>query len=144
MIIHATISQFVGTPISWMTMRIPSAVQALLVLCVKSVLSQNVQPSVTTLESHPAKRSSGIISLPQGSDWCRGNATIWIAGHQNTVVDTPNCFDGSGWTQPRIANMDIIDDLNKVDGPRTVLDRHDCGALDINGGKGELGFDSLL
>lgn len=92
----------------------------------------NRQPRVTTLERQPAKRSAGIISMPEGSPWCNNQPTIFIPGHQNTVFDTPNCFIDGRWQKPLIAKLDIIDELNAEDGPMFVLDRHECAAMDIN------------
>lgn len=54
-----------------------------------------------------------------------------MAGHQNTLVDSPHCLINGTWQTPHIAELDLVDDLNIKDDP-TVIDRHDCGALDIN------------
>ena len=77
--------------------------------------------NIITLEGHPSRQSAGIISLPDGSPWCKGNATIWIAGHQNTNVDTPYCYDGNSWSRrPDIAAMDLLDFLNSKDDPYVI------------------------
>ena len=36
---------------------------------------ESFQPEVTTLESLPSRKSSGIITLPEGSPWCDGKPT---------------------------------------------------------------------
>ena len=89
------------------------------------------QPNVTTLERSPARRASGVITLPRGSPWCQGQPTIWIPGHKDYVLDRPVCkgIDGK-WRPSQTAVMDIVDDLNRVD--NNVIDRHDCGVIDAN------------
>lgn len=73
------------------------------------------------------------MALPNGSPWCGpgNNPAIWVAGHQNTLVDTPYCYVNGTWQTPHIANLDLNDKFNIRDDPH-VIDRHDCGALDIN------------
>ena len=44
---------------------------------------KSLQPRrIITLESQPARRASGVVSLPEGSPWCRGNPTILLPGHK--------------------------------------------------------------
>jgi hypothetical protein len=37
-----------------------------------------LQPRVTTVESHPARRVFGSLSMPNGSPWCDGRPTYWL------------------------------------------------------------------
>ena len=98
----------------------------------RSVIAQ--QPKVTTIERLPARRSNGILTIPDGTAWCHGQPTVWMPGHKNFLEDRPSCRLPNGeWTQdqPGKAVMDISDELNRVDDP-TIIDRHECGALDVN------------
>ncbi|UHD14505.1 FG-GAP repeat domain-containing protein [Thiocapsa bogorovii] len=90
-----------------------------------------LQPWVTVVESAPARRVIGSVSMPEGSPWCDGKPTYWLVGHDNTP-ETPWCQQSDGsWTQPGIAVLDTTDSLNAIDGPDNI-DRHDCASLDIN------------
>lgn len=93
-------------------------------------LKDKHQPRVTTIESFPARKVAGIIALPDGSPWCRGHPTVWLPGHKAND-DAPNCLVKGKWARPNYAILDNNDDLNDIDGPE-VIDRHDCGALDVN------------
>ncbi|HEY7775918.1 MAG TPA: VCBS repeat-containing protein, partial [Kineobactrum sp.] len=92
----------------------------------------HLQPKVTVVESKPARRVVASVSKPEGSPWCNGRPTYWLAGHDNTP-ETPWCQreDGS-WTQPGIATLDIIDARHAAMG-RKRIDRHACVSLEFNG-----------
>jgi hypothetical protein len=90
-----------------------------------------LQPAVTVVESAPARKAHGSLSMPEGSPWCLGRPTYWLVGHDNTP-ETPWCQQPDGaWVQPGIAALDKTDPLNAVDGPRHI-DRHDCARIDAN------------
>lgn len=89
-----------------------------------------LQPKITLIESNPAQKLAGIMAYPEGSPWCRGAPTVWTPGHR-AENDSPFCFINGKWARPFWAQMDDNDDLNDIDGPE-VIDRHDCGAIDVN------------
>lgn len=109
------------------------------------------QPKVITVESHPARRLLGSISLPKGSPWCDGMPTYWLVGHQGDD-ETPWClvpskaddtsssvnhdYSNATFTRPRKAVLDVNDAMNAIDG-KSRIDRHSCLALDVN-------YDGLL
>lgn len=68
--------------------------------------------------------------MPKGSPWCNGKPTYWLPGHK-AEDDAPNCLRSGQWERPKTTILDNNDDLNDIDGPE-VIDRHDCGTLDIN------------
>lgn len=91
---------------------------------------QLFQPRVTTVEKEPSRKVAGIISMPNGSPWCRRMPTYWTPGHKSEN-DTPNCLTrNKKWIRPFVAQLDDNDDLNDIDSPE--IDRHDCGVLDVN------------
>lgn len=97
---------------------------------VKDSDRDSLQPRVVTVESHPARKVAGVLSIPSGTSWCNGAPTFWLPGHK-AENDSPSCFINGKWEMPFTARMDNNDDLNDIDGPE-VIDRHDCGALDVN------------
>jgi len=106
-------------------------VRAMLQSALPPLAPPGLQPRVTVVESAPARRAIGSVSMPQGSPWCNGRPTYWLVGHDNTP-ETPWCLQADGrWTQPRIAVLDRTDALNSPDG-RTPIDRHGCVAIDFN------------
>lgn len=90
------------------------------------------QPDVTVVESQPQRLNYASISFPEGSPWCKGNATFWMVGHQ--LFETPYCYDSDNktWTTPKIAMMDIDGDLNDLSVIPPYIDRHGCSTLDVN------------
>lgn len=103
-----------------------------LVLVIFAGLATARQPVLKTLEKGPARRSAGIITRPQGSPWCKGRPTIWLPGHKDFIPDEPLCLGSDGnFTKLGVARLDTIDSLNAIDNP-TVIDRHACGALNID------------
>lgn len=63
----------------------------------KNALSRRLQPEVITIEQRPARRSAGIIALPEGSLWCKGNPTAWFPGHHNFVSSSNVWNDPTGF-----------------------------------------------
>jgi hypothetical protein len=96
------------------------------------VTAQVIQPQrVITVESLPARRVFGTVVAPDGSPWCDGRPMYWPVGHQPTS-ESPSCLTDQGWVRSPLVVLDTIDSLNAMDGS-TVIDRHDCAAVDVDG-----------
>lgn len=112
-------------------------------------MTTSLQPNVITVESYPSRKVFGSLSDPKGSDWCDGNVTFWMVGHQpndespwclsSRAVSTPIPgtndsfidYTNSVWKQPFLVNLDKIDRRNAMDGDKRI-DRHDCVKVDAN------------
>lgn len=115
------------------------------------------QPRTTlTVESHPARKIFGSLSVSDGSPWCDGMPAVWLVGHQD-YDETPWClktksssmsssntdasslrhhntygfvdYSSATFVRPRTVQLDTYDFMN---GPEEKIDRHSCTPIDVN------------